>query len=561
MITVKGYSPDLSSSYTLTWHAGVLDHAPIANLVRLYVGEEVYLPPHGPSLTLSLSDPLSILYFLQARTQVRGATGLDTLATSTIRSAVTNFLVQKAERHVRTPAGVARFKQPIDSVIVRDVYTPHPRRNALTGDAGHFTRGTQVTALTPGTDKQVSNVDDWLDKRGITKEALVSRTRALFLSSPDQLARDYPHLSPSEAASIGKRARDYGLPWYFNAHEEAESVAGRYNIPVDLAAAVIAAISPRNRWIVPGELDKNGIDQDLRGRGNIATARTIIRVAQESLHNSDRHITITEEDWKKANKGLDSSAKFLLPSDRHDSVVGTHRIGDLTPAEVAMFHPDLSLPVIPTRLVAAMKLSMSHDVGQPPSTTQSQIDVALGNGAKIRSFYNNIISPGASPDVTIDTHQTRAMMGSIEFPEAAYGEVSKNHDRYAVFADAVRQVAEEEGVHPQQVQAVMWEAWRLIWPDTARRAKTKNLISNARNVTVTRQVPKLGPDGKNLKDPKTKKVIYSTITHSGYDVQRKKVKNKDGSFSMKEVTMIWIKTGDTWYAVDKSRLEKDETDD
>lgn len=77
-----------------------------------------------------------------------------------------------------------------------------------------------------------------------------------------------------------------GMTWYLNAHEIAKGIAAKYDIPVERAVGVIAAISPGNNW------GRNVMEADefihafvkghklpsvgVYGRRNVAKARRIL---------------------------------------------------------------------------------------------------------------------------------------------------------------------------------------------------------------------------------------------------------------------------------------------
>jgi len=68
-------------------------------------------------------------------------------------------------------------------------------------------------------------------------------------------ARNQKHIQALlDLASAAETAG--GLSWYKDAYQVAVTLADRYEIPVETAAGVIAALSPRNKW------DRNLIDAE-----------------------------------------------------------------------------------------------------------------------------------------------------------------------------------------------------------------------------------------------------------------------------------------------------------
>jgi GNAT superfamily N-acetyltransferase len=377
--------------------------------------------------------------------------------------------VQKAKRgpsHVRTEPGVKRFHEPIGALITRHLLPKRPRhKGGKDTSAPRFTAHSdaKITPVAPNTKTQDTNLSKWMANHEITQESLIANTDRLFTEA-------------------GPRGIDYGLPWYYTAHAHAQDIAAKYDVPVPTAAAVIARLSPRNTWYVPGELSKNNIDMHEAGRGNLASADKVF--AAIANLNPDGHIQITDEQFTKAREKLGSS-KNLIPEERRSAVVGDVRYGDLTPSELALFDPTFQTDALSANAAPAVQLAF----GEVTS------DAGLGDAGKIRSFYNNIVSPGDSMDVTIDTHQTRAMMASIDFPEQAYSLIAKVGPRYAFFADAVRAVAAkhstpEHQILPHQVQAVIWEQWRLDNPPAVRAAATAKLLQLPPHTKISKKTGK-----------------------------------------------------------------------
>jgi hypothetical protein len=114
--------------------------------------------------------------------------------------------------------------------------------------------------------------------------------------------------------------------------------------------------------------------------------------------------------------------------------------------------------------------------------SRENISNNLGDAHKVRNFYNNILDPN-NPEghVTIDTHAVAAglmRMLSGKSPEVSHNfgtgggpssSINGVNGTYALFADAYRAAAKDLGVQPRQLQSVVWEEIRNIFPREAKR--------------------------------------------------------------------------------------------
>jgi hypothetical protein len=130
------------------------------------------------------------------------------------------------------------------------------------------------------------------------------------------------------------------------------------------------------------------------------------------------------------------------------------------------------------------------------------LDAELGDGSKVRSFYNNIAFPNdlEHMDATIDTH---AIAGLLLTPIAASHNVTDlafttvdsfgTGQAYAMFRAAMVQAAAEwkaltgESFLPREIQSITWEMMRELVPQTQ-----KKLI-----VDRVAQIHNLGAEGKS----------------------------------------------------------------
>jgi len=141
----------------------------------------------------------------------------------------------------------------------------------------------------------------------------------------------------------------------------------------------------------------------------------------------------------------------------------------------------------------------------------------LGDGHKIRSFYNDIISPHAGSDVTIDTHAMAAanlMPWGASRPEVSYGFGNSpqkpfpahpggegvqwltgakggahtgSDGLYPLYAEAYRRVADDLDILPRELQSMTWEGIKGLYEPAARRGARGDAIL-AENSRLWREV-------------------------------------------------------------------------
>lgn len=93
----------------------------------------------------------------------------------------------------------------------------------------------------------------------------------------------------------------------------------------------------------------------------------------------------------------------------------------------------------------------------------------LGKRAfKTQAFFFNIYHPGTTDHVTIDQH----MVAAANFTDFW---VNSAHWCYRLFEEAIREIAKEQGLAPDQVQAIIWLTYKELTDSKhpAERAEEK----------------------------------------------------------------------------------------
>jgi hypothetical protein len=266
-----------------------------------------------------------------------------------------------------------------------------------------------------------------------------------------------------------------GRTWYEKANGIAGEDAAKYGISKRAAAGVIATLSPQKDW-----------------NQNIYMAHAVMEINH------------SQRDHKWDDEMEKTAARIWKPKDLElVNEVRGKKLGELTkPAQKATWirtydeaHSDrsytdfdtgeqvLTAKGVPARVAWQSVPAIANAVTCMDSGGIDAISESLGVRHKVRSFYNNIIAPHAPEgDVTIDTHavgvallrplsgkQTGVMHALATSPKgekppgwkaAGASAVTGLSGTYAIYADAYREVADELGLLPQQLQAITWQEKR-----------------------------------------------------------------------------------------------------
>lgn len=205
------------------------------------------------------------------------------------------------------------------------------------------------------------------------------------------------------------------MRWYPKANEIADDIAEVADVSTEHAVGLVAVLSPRADWDV--NVDVAQAMADFRSAG-----------LQEGL--TPEQATLEFRDWYRETEGKGVS-------------------------------------ILPTNIVKGFALLDGADVDETVT------------GPKVRSFFNNILEPGVTENVTVDAHMYKVFDAvGFELQDAKrFMGLSVTRDKqpvvgsvgYTVVAEAVRLAGEELGMAPDEVQAAYWlqirEETGDRWPD------------------------------------------------------------------------------------------------
>lgn len=274
--------------------------------------------------------------------------------------------------------------------------------------------------------------------------------------------------------SMPEAFREASKQWYDTAHQMSQTWAKQYGVPVEKVAGVIAALSPKNNWDVNAGQAKRMLDMYTNMRDHEWSDKM-----DDVAKNISKRV---KSDYKKAIKAIrgkkfdeintgDPKVDLYLKGLWLRMLDEAHG-GDTT----ELFHPSGKVRGHTTMMWGmpepmAKAVAMLESDGSP-----DEIHRLMGDGHKIRNFYNNIVSPNSEhPHVTVDTHAGNASMlaprGS-DAPEIAniFGGAPASANAglkglYPLHAEAYQRAAAKLGIRPRELQSITWEGIRSLFGD------------------------------------------------------------------------------------------------
>jgi hypothetical protein len=319
--------------------------------------------------------------------------------------------------------------------------------------------------------------------------------------------------------------RDTAMKWYDGANSMTKDLADQYGVTHAGVAALTARLSPGTDWYQNYSMAKRILGIDASSDNAMATPEMNERL---NSYIAGQKVDAAKIDMQAAYDRIQATPYGQLtdPLDRAMWIRASDEAktsADPTNGYYPKIHPD-GYEMDPAQNKDGSNKTLGWQSFDNIATgldmldnpELSNISQGLGGNHKIRSFYNNIISPNAGGDVTVDTHQIGAAhlmpLGSND-PVVATGMTGApkanqtgSTGLYGVYADATRRLAADLGVLPRQAQSMTWEGLRSLFPSELKRNKSfvegiRNLWSDSTNAAATRD-----QIGQQRLDPATGKI-------------------------------------------------------
>ena len=336
--------------------------------------------------------------------------------------------------------------------------------DALTGK----TKETVAQAIAGYKDNGLKLSDDQMENPSEHADAIIKKAVAHYKNN----LVDLYNRIPESIRGISKQ-------WYDSAHELSKTMANRFGIAHEQAAAVIASLSPNNPW------DNNvGMAERLMDRWKNDKGRIWDEKMDEKL-STIRNAKSTKPEFR----GLLDSVRNQNYADLTASTNAALRVKQglwLRMVDQAYGDPQIPVYAPDGTIRGSQKIAwgpydaVAKAVDILENGSIQNINDLMGQGHKIRNFYNNIISPNSTRGhVTIDTHAVGAAHwkpfsqkdvevahnfgGSVPgTPGAGKNAASGLQGTYPVYAEAYKQAAAEVGVSPRELQSITWEGIRSL---------------------------------------------------------------------------------------------------
>jgi hypothetical protein len=298
-------------------------------------------------------------------------------------------------------------------------------------------------------------------------------------------------LHDSMPESIRKAARG----WYETAHNVTKDIAQKNGITHEQSAAVTAALSPKNDWNNNVGQAKRLIEHYANDQGHAWTDKmdqAVSDIRNNGAVNDQFKRMLSDIRGKKLNELKAKTPEALLAKKALWYRVLDEAHGS---KDTPIYSPDGTISGSQTLNWGqvdpiAKALSILED------GSVENIHSVMGEGHKIRNFYNNIINPFSERGhTTIDTHAVGAGLLkplSQDDVEVAHNFGSGNKagtpspakhagtgvkGSYSVHEEAYRRAAKELGLQPRELQSITWEGIRSLMGDEKKTPELRRAVS------------------------------------------------------------------------------------
>jgi hypothetical protein len=268
--------------------------------------------------------------------------------------------------------------------------------------------------------------------------------------------------------------------WYDGANAIARGRAAHYGIPEQSVSGVYAALSPQKSWFENVAIGDRMLDiyhSNPTWTPEMSATYEKIFPREQSAKAQEKWQRLFDNLKDKPLSEVKDTAEKALWIRLYDQTHNAPHYDVVTP-EGNVSHQATNADGTP----ALLRWNSLSDTEKAVKAIESggdtaKLSAAMGERHKVRNFYNNILNPNnPHGDVTMDTHAVAAALlkplggaskevghnlalGTGEKSTSAFG----IHGVYGLYADAYRELAQELGIQPRQLQSITWEAGKGLF--------------------------------------------------------------------------------------------------
>lgn len=292
--------------------------------------------------------------------------------------------------------------------------------------------------------------------------------------------------------SFGNDVRDISKLWYDGANKICNDIASEYNYSIEQVSGVMAVLSPQMDWFRNLSLGERVIDIYTKQQNTLFDSKMIDYVNNATSGTGTSKVPLFKDSKEIISRVKGKKLSELSNKDKayfirvFDEVYNSRQYNNISP------NGDINGLVrksdgTPGACGWGAFPTIEKSISILQNGSIENISSNLGNMHKVRNFFNNISNPNDKNAVTIDTHAVAAALllplsGSskqVIYNFGGAGNVGTGMTgTYPVYADAYRELANNLGLLPREVQSITWEAVRGLFKAVFKSNKKNEIKIN-----------------------------------------------------------------------------------
>jgi len=286
---------------------------------------------------------------------------------------------------------------------------------------------------------------------------------------------------------LPKGFQDRAKLWYTGANRFSEELASKYGVPRQSMSGVLAALSPQKDWFQNASLAERVADAAINNRNfpwSSEMSAVVNKYPTFKTGGRGKNAAIWESIQGKKYSELETTKQKAMWIRAYDEAHNPKTYRALTP------EGDLGDIILSGNSPKDIAWGGFNPIEKAVDALESGGDFkvlsdAMGGQHKVRNFFNNIEVPFSDMgDVTIDTHAIAAALmrplgGDDRLVAQGLGAIGGQNKylgakgNYGFIADDYRDVADNRGLLPREVQSITWEGIRSLFNNKSDAVKRK----------------------------------------------------------------------------------------